>query len=174
MLVSGPWHVLVCVCVLTRCWHSLGWWGRRKEHVCFYRKSVRRDTRRKVHWSLSLKRSLSFLKRKLQTSACFTHGMLNIDHQRVKSCFFESKAKGERETGQWWGSLTISRREQRDPWGGQRYVAQSTNPKQANHTVHPKVTQQSKAESLFIEHTTPNQWDKANTIQAMQAYRFDG
>ena len=32
------------------------------------------------HWSPSLNRSLPSLKRKLQTSACFTHGILNIDH----------------------------------------------------------------------------------------------
>ncbi len=78
-----------------------------------------------------------------------------------------------REMGRWWGALTISRRGYRDPWGDQRYVLRSTNSKQANHTAHPTVTQQSRAESLFIEHTTPNQWDKTCTIWSLQVYRYD-
>ncbi len=102
MLVSGPWHKRVSLCANKTeegHWRPRSWWGRREEHVSIYRKRLSRDTRRKVHWSLSIKSSLSSLKRKLQTSACFTHGMLNIDHQWVKSCFFESGAKWERWAG---------------------------------------------------------------------------
>lgn len=82
---------------------------------------VRSLTDGRKHWSPSLNRSLPSLKRKLQTSACFTHGMLNIDHGELNPRSLEEKER-QSQVERWRGKkgvCTFSERPEHSTTGGQ-------------------------------------------------------